>query len=354
MPTIAPIAIEAGQPTGLPGSSGCPGSDGRTEERMTMSKRNRWTLLAAAMLHDALPISQTFPSRTLHLVSGVTPGSASDTTARIVAEKLQASLGQPVIVENKLGVGGLIGAAYVAKADPDGHMISISSASITVAPLPPPGLPDPKQLTPVATLGTVPTVLVVSTAKSYKTVADLVAAAKAKAGAVVATTAGIGSSTHMNLERFRIAAGIEVLHVPMKGAPDALTEVLTGRADFYFALPFQVGPQVKEGKLRALAVGSPKRSALFPDVPTTVEAGYPNSDYNFWIGALVASRTPRDIVLRLNKELNAAVSSPEVRERFLKLGVDPLTMSLPDFEAMIKQEFESNAKLIKTAGIKAN
>ena len=119
-------------------------------------------------------------------------------------------------------------------------------------------------------------------------------------------------------------------------------------------LPFQVGPQVKEGKLRALAVGSPKRSALFPDVPTTVEAGYPNSDYNFWIGALVASRTPRDIVLRLNKEFNAAVNSPEVREKFLKLGVDPLSMSLPDFEAMIKKEFESNAQLIKAAGITAN
>jgi tripartite-type tricarboxylate transporter receptor subunit TctC len=158
----------------------------------------------------------------------------------------------------------------------------------------------------------------------------------------------------MNLERFRISAGIEVLHVPMKGAPDALTEVLTGRADFYFALPFQVGPQVKEGKLRALAVGSPKRSALFPDVPTTVEAGYPNSDYNFWIGALVATKTPRDIVLRLNKEFNAAVNSPDVREKFLKLGVDPLSMSLPDFEAMIQHEFEANAQLIKAAGIKAN
>src|SRR6266498_21917 len=353
MPTIAPIAIEAGLPTGLRGSWGCPGFDGRTEER-TMLKRVCWNAIAAASLASAIAAAQNFPSRTIRLVSGVTPGSASDTTARIIAEKLQASLGQPVIVENKLGVGGLIGAAYVANAEPDGHTISIYTSAFTVAPLLSPGPLDPKNLAPVATIGTVPTVLVVSTAKSYKTVADLVAAAKANPGAVVATTAGIGSSTHMNLERFRIAAGIEVLHVPMKGAPDALTEVLTGRADFYFALPFQVGPQVKEGKLRALAVGSPRRSALFPDVPTTVEAGYPNSDYNFWIGALIASRTPRDIVQRLNKEFNAAVSSPEVREKFLKLGVDPLTMSLPDFDTMIKQEFESNARLIKAAGIQAN
>jgi len=319
---------------------------------LTVLKRIRWTLIAALVSGSAA--AQTFPSRTLHLVSGVTPGSASDTTARIIAEKLQASLGQRVIVENKLGVGGLIGAAYVAKGEPDGHLISIYTSAFTVAPLLSPGPLDPKELAPVATIGTVPTVLVVSTAKDYKTVAELVAAARAKPGAIIATTAGIGSSTHMNLERFRIAAGIEVLHLPMKGAPDALTEVLTGRADFYFALPFQVGPQVKEGKLRALAVGSPRRSALFPDVPTTVEAGYPNSDYNFWIGALVAAKTPREIVLRLNREFNAAVNSPDVRERFLKLGVDPLSMSLPDFEAMIRGEFESNARLIQAAGIKAN
>src|SRR5882672_1285689 len=316
-----------------------------------MLKRITRTLLVASLASSAL--AQTYPSRTIHLVSGVTPGSASDTTARIVAEKLQASLGQAVIVENKLGAGGLIGAAYVAKGEPDGHLISIYTSAFTVAPLISPGALDPKELAPVATLGTVPTVLVVSTAKNYRTVADLVAAAKAKPGAIVGTTAGIGSSTHMNLERFRLSAGIDVLQLPTKGAPDALTEVLTGRADFYFALPFQVGPQVKEGKLRALAVGSPKRSALFPDVPTTVEAGYANSDYNFWIGALVASKTPRDIVARLNKEINAAVAAPDVRERFLKLGVDPLSMSLADFEAMIKSELVANAQLIEAAGIKA-
>jgi tripartite-type tricarboxylate transporter receptor subunit TctC len=317
-----------------------------------MMKRVCRILLAAA-LAPAIAFAQTYPARTIHLISGVTPGSASDTTARIIAEKMQASIGQPVIVENKLGAGGLIAASYVAKADPDGYLINIYTSAFTVAPLINPGTLDPKELAPVATIGVVPTVLVVSTAKNYKSVADLVAAAKAKPGAIVASTAGIGSSTHMQLERFRLSAGIDLLELPMKGAPDALTEVLTGRADFYFALPFQVGPQVKEGKLRALAVGAAKRSALFPDVPTTVEAGYPNSDYNFWIGALVAAKTPRDIVARLNKEINAAVASSEVREKFLKLGVDPLSMSLPDFEAMIKQELVSNAQLIKSAGIKA-
>ena len=310
-------------------------------------------LVFAISLASSLAGAQTYPSRPVHLVSGVSPGSASDTTARIIAEKMQASMGQPVIVENKLGAGGLIAASYVAKAEPDGHIINIYTSAFTVAPLINPGTLDPKDLAPVATIGVVPTVLVVSTGKDYKTVAELVAAAKAKPGGIVATTAGIGSSTHMQLERFRLSAGIDVLEVPMKGAPEALTEVLTGRADFYFALPFQVGPQVKEGKARALAVGAAKRSPLFPDVPTTVEAGYPNSDYNFWIGALVAARTPRDILARLNKEINAAVASPDVRERFQKLGVDPLSMSLPDFEAMIKNELVANAQLIRAAGIKA-
>ncbi len=177
----------------------------------------------------------------------------------------------------------------------------------------------------MATIATMPTVIVVSPEKGYKTLADLVAAGKAKPGSLVASTAGIGSATHMHLERFRFAAGIEVLNVHMKGAPEALTEVLTGRADFYFAPVFAVRGHVRDGKLLALANASPKRSALMPDLPTTVELGYPRSDYNFWVGALVSSKTPRPIVERLNREFDAAVQSPEVRERLVKLGADPLS-----------------------------
>ena len=305
------------------------------------------TLLLAATVALA---QAPFPSKTIRLVSGVSPGSASDTMARIIADKLAASLGQPVIVENKLGAGGLIAAQQVARAEPDGHVISIYTSAYTIAPLLTPGIIKPDELTPVAAMGVVPTTLVVRPG-TFKTLAELVAAAKAKPGSLVATSAGIGSSTHMNLERFCIAAGIDVLHVPMKGAPDALTEVLGGRADMYFALTFQVTGYVKEGKLVALAMGSPKRSALLPDVPTTVEAGYPDSDYNFWVGALVSSRTPKTIVDRLHKEITAAVNDPDVRAQFVKLGADPLTMSQTEFEAMIRNEFEANARLVNTAKI---
>lgn len=316
--------------------------------------KNFWLCAAALSLGTGPALAQSFPTKTVRLISGVTPGSASDTMARIVAEKLTSTLGQPVIVENWLGAGGLVGASRVAKGDADGHTIMMYASAFTVAPLINPGVLDPKDLTPVATVATIPTVLVVPAEKPYKSVADLVAAAKAKPGDIVGATAGIGSFTHMNLERFRISAGIEVLRVHLKGAPEAFTEVLTGRADFYFALPFQVRGAAKEGKVRALAVGSPKRSDLFPDLPTTVEAGYPNSEYTAWVGALAPSKTPRDVVLRLHREFNAAVNAPDVRERIVKTGADPLSLTLPEFEAMISAEFESNAKLIKAAGIKAN
>jgi tripartite-type tricarboxylate transporter receptor subunit TctC len=315
--------------------------------------RKQLIALLLALLVPGLAAAQTYPSKTVRLISGVTPGSVTDTMARILAEKLPASLGQPVIVENRLGAGGIVGAASVAKAEPDGHQISVWASALTVSTLLNPGL-DPKELTPVATIATMPTVIVVSPEKGYKTLADLVAAGKAKPGSLVATTAGVGSATHMHLERFRFAAGIEVLTVHMKGAPEALGEVLAGRADFYFAPVFAVLKRVQDGSLVALGNASPKRSALMPDLPTTVELGYPNSDYNFWVGALVSSKTPRPIVERLNREFNAAVQAPDVRDRLIKLGADPLTMSLPDFEAMINRELVENAELIKAAGIKAN
>jgi tripartite-type tricarboxylate transporter receptor subunit TctC len=315
--------------------------------------RRQFIALLLALLVPGLAVAQSYPSKTVRLISGVTPGSVTDTMARILAEKLPASLGQPVIVENRLGAGGIVGAASVAKAEPDGHQISVWASALTVSTLLNPGL-DPKELTPVATIATMPTVLVVSPQKGYKTLADLVAAGKAKPGSLVATTAGVGSATHMHLERFRFAAGIEVLTVHMKGAPEALGEVLAGRADFYFAPVFAVLKRVQDGSLVALGNASPKRSALMPDLPTTVELGYPNSDYNFWVGALISSKTPRPIVERLNREFNAAVQAPDVRDRLVKLGADPLTMSLPDFEAMINRELVENAALIKAAGIKAN
>ena len=315
---------------------------------------NKLLVVLVLALAPGAVAAQGFPSKTIRLVSGVSPGSASDTMARILSEKLAASLGQAVIVENRLGAGGAIAARYVASAEPDGHLISVYTSAFTIAPILNPGTFDPKDLMPVAALGTVPTILVTSPGKGYRTLADLVAAAKAKPGQVVIATAGIGSSTHMNLERFRLAAGIDVLQLHMKGAPDAMSEVLAGRADAYFAPVFSVRKHVAAGTLVPLAVGSPKRTSIYPDLPTTVEAGYPDSDYNFWVGALVSSKTPREIAQRLNREFNAALALPDVQARIRELGVEPFNLSIEEFEALIKKELDENAQLVKAAGIKPN
>jgi tripartite-type tricarboxylate transporter receptor subunit TctC len=305
------------------------------------------------MLSCAAASAQGYPSKTVRFVSGVTPGAASDTMARMLAEKLSPVLGQPVIVENRLGAGGLVGARYVAQqAEPDGHTIMMYASAFTVSTLLNPGL-DPKELVPVATVATIPTVLVAPPGK-FKNVGEFVTAAKSQAGKLVCADAGIGSATHMAFERFRFAAGFEAVNVHTKGPGEALTEVLSGRADCYFALIFQAQKLRDAGKVDALVVSSPRRSSLMPDLPTTVEAGYPNSDYNFWVGALVSAKTPRGIVERLHKEINALVQSPEVNDRIRKLGADPLVMSIAEFDAMIRRELEENAQLIKKAGITAN
>src|SRR5687768_8423946 len=204
-------------------------------------------LFATLVLCASLAAAQSFPSKTVRFVSGVTPGSASDTMARLLAEKLSQSLGQPVIVENRLGAGGLVGARYVAQqAEPDGHTIMMYASAFTVSTLLNPGL-EPKEMQPLAMVATIPTVLITPPGR-YKSIQDFVAKAKAQPGKLVCSTAGVGSATHMALERFRFSAGFEVTNVHTKGAGEALTEVISGRADCYFALIFQRSEERRVGK----------------------------------------------------------------------------------------------------------
>ena len=298
--------------------------------------------------------AQQFPTKRVTFVSGVTPGSASDTMARILAEKLQQKWNQNVIVENKLGAGGLVGAKYVAQSEPDGHLIMMYASAFTVSPLLQPEVMKTSELQPVATVATIPTVLVVPPER-YKTIKDFIGAAKAKPGELVCADAGVGSATHMAFERFRFSAGIpEVLNVHTKGVGEALTEVVSGRADCYFALVFQAKKMVDSGKISALATSSPKRSALMPEIPTLEEQGFKNASYNFWVGALVAAKTPRDIVNKIHDDITALVESPEVSEQIKKLGCDPLPMSVKEFEDMIAKEIRENSEIIKKANIRAN
>ena len=313
-------------------------------------KKVLFTLCFALLCGNAL--AQQFPTKQVRFVSGVSPGSASDTMARLLAEKLSTKWGQSVIVENRLGAGGLVGAKYVSQSEPDGHTIMMYASAFTVSTLLSPEVLNPKEMQAVAMVATIPTILVGPPGK-YKSVQDFVAAAKAQPGKLVCSDAGIGSATHMNFERFRFAAGIEVINVHTKGVSEALTEVISGRADCYFALVFQAKRMAEGGKVVALATGSPKRSGLMPDVPTTLELGYANSDYNFWVGAMVPSKTPRAIVDKLNADITELVRSAEISEAIRKLGCDPLPMTVREFDDLIARELEENAILIKRAGIKA-
>ena len=310
-------------------------------------------LVLAAPLLTSGAWAQAYPSRTIKLVSGATAGSASDVIGRAVAEKLQSELGVTVIMENRTGASGAIAAQAVLAAPADGYTVFVYTGAHTVTPLivkvPYDALRDFSAVTPLAV---VPNVLVVAPEKGYKTVRDLIDAAKAKPGQLNYASVGVGTATYMNAEKFRIATGINALHVPYKGSPEAIAETLAGRMDYFFAPLVSALPMIKAGRLVPLAVGTTKRASLLPDVPTLMEAGVAKSDYLFWIGMLVSSKTPRDIVLKLNQATLKALQTPEVRDRLGKLGADPLPMSPKQFDELIKEEMASNAEIIKAAGIK--
>lgn len=309
---------------------------------------------ALATLAAAPLAAQTWPSKRVQVIVPFSPGSATDLLPRTVFEHVSAKVGQPIIIENRPGGGGAIGVSAVAKADPDGHTILVHSNALVTAPAIQPTPYDPVQdFAGVTPLGNVPLVLVISPEKNIKTLKELVALAKAKPGSINYAAAGIGTPPHLTTERFRLAAQFEGQLVPFKGAPEALTEVLTGRVDFYFCPITPAMPFIREGKLRALAVSSSKRAFALPDVPTTVEAGFPDSDFDFWIGMVVPKKTPRDIIGRIHQETVSGLKDPAVKEKLAKLGVEEMIMQPEDFDARIAREAPIAMTLAKAAGIAA-
>ena len=283
-----------------------------------------------------------------------TAGSGTDVIARVVAEKLGPALGTQIIVENKTGAGGTLGAGQVAKAAADGYTLLIHSSGHLVNPSLYPNLPydtlkDFDGITPLASL---PNVLVVSPTKGYKDVADLISKAKAKPDALSYASAGNGSATHMNAEKFRISAGVKALHVPFRGTPEAITETISGGVDWFFAPLVSALPLINGGKLQALAVGTTTRSPALPNVPSIVEAGLPDAAYTFWVGMFVAAKTPRPIVERLHAETLKVLALPEVRERLEKLGATPMPMGQAAFEKYLDDETRAVGRLVKAAGIR--
>jgi tripartite-type tricarboxylate transporter receptor subunit TctC len=311
---------------------------------MTRSRRFALAFIASlTAFTSGVALAQAgYPSKPIKVVVPFPAGSTTDIIARAIADKMSQSMGQPLVIDNRGGASGTIGQQAVATAPADGYTIMVHSSSHTVSPstfakLPFDTLNDFVGVTPISST---PNVLVMSPSKNIKTLQELLAAARAKPGSMNFASAGQGSATHLNAEKFKLAAKIE-----------AVTEIIAGRVDYYFSPIAPVIGQIRNGQLVPLAVGSSKRASALPQVPTTAEAGVPGSEFNFWIGMMVPSKTPRDIVNRLNDEVVKALATPEVKERFTTLGADAWTMKPEQFDAYIRDEIKSNAILVKAAGL---
>ena len=283
-------------------------------------------------------------------------GSSTDIIARLVMDEASRVLGQTIVCENRAGASGTIGANAVAKSDPDGYTILVHSSSHTVTPstFTNPPYSAENDFLAVMPLATIPSVVVVNGQRPYKTLKDLVDAAKAKPGSFNYASAGAGSATHLTAERLKLAAKIEATHVAFKGSSEALTEIIADRLDYYCSPVNAAIGFIKEGRLKGLAVSSSKRSSALPDLPTTVEAGFPDSGYEFWVGAFLPKQTPAAVRDRLHAALVKSLEADAIKAKFKELGAETLPIQPAEFEAMVKKEIVANAEVVKAAGIKAN
>jgi tripartite-type tricarboxylate transporter receptor subunit TctC len=312
--------------------------------------------LTAPMLPRLAGAEAGWPTRPIRSVIPFSAGSSVDIIGRIILDPLSQQLGQPMVVENRGGAGGSIGSALVAQAAPDGYTILVNASAHTAVPALYPKAPYDvrKDFSAVIPFGSVPNVVIVAPSQGFKTLKDLVAAAKAKDGTMTFASAGVGSATHLAAERLRTAGGFKATHVPFKGGPEAITEVMTGRVDFAcMGVPSSIS-LINDGKLMALAVCTQKRSTSLPKVPTTIELGYPDSDYNFWMGMFVPAKTDPAIIGRLRQETLKALALPAVAEKFKPQGIEPMQLSSAEFDALIKKEVAQNIALVKAAGIAVN
>jgi tripartite-type tricarboxylate transporter receptor subunit TctC len=308
---------------------------------------------SAALLAGAARAQDGYPSKPIHIIVPFTAGSATDVVARLVGEKLSTAWGQPVVVENKPGAGGTIGIAQTAKSEPDGYTFVVVSTGHAVNHVLYKDLQYDtlKDLAGVASLASLPSVLVVSPSLGVKSVKELVALVKAKPGAYNYGTAGVGSAAHINSEKFNAAAGIRgAVHVPLKGTPPILAETMAGRVHFAWVPTLSSMGLLKDGKLIALAVSTAQRTPALPDVPTIAEAGYPGGEFDFWLGMLAPAKTPKEIVAKVNAEVNRALNSADTVERLRKLGSVPMTMTPAQFDAFIAKEYQVLGKVMRDAG----
>ena len=325
---------------------------------MRAANRRRFLTLASAALAAPALARRTFADawpkdKVIRAMVPFGAGSTIDIIGRIMLDPISQQIGQTIVVENRGGAGGSIGAALVAQAPADGYTILINASAHTVAPVFRKNLPyDPvKDFSGVAMFGIVPNVLVVAPSKGIKTAKQL--AELGKSGNVSFSSAGVGSASHFAAQRFISAAGVKATHVPFGGGPAAITEVMTGRVDFCCLGISVVLPFIKDNRVIPLAVSATKRSPSLPDVPTTIEAGFPNSEFIFWNGMLVRAKTPQPIIDRLHAESEKALKLPAVQSKLAAQGVEPMPLTPNEFDAMMAKEVVQNLELAKAAGLKA-
>jgi tripartite-type tricarboxylate transporter receptor subunit TctC len=314
-------------------------------------KRILFAAIAALAVGGAQ--AQDYPTKTIRLIVPLTTGAGADIAARIIAQRMSEHWKQPVIVDNRPGAGGQIGTSAVVKAEPDGHTLLVQSSSHSANPAIYRKLPyDPlKDLVDVAILGKTPYVMVSAGNGPYKSLKALIEAAKAKPGELAFSSAGLGTSTHLAAEYLIGMAGVRMIHVPFKGSPDALQDVLGGRSAFYMA-PVNVAlGLLKDGKLNPLGVSTRSRAELLPQVPTLAEQGLPDYEVTLWFGLWAPSGTPPAVVQKLNVSINAIVQEPNMREQFARLGMQPAPMKPEEFARFVRAEIDVYKRIVKQAGI---
>ena len=325
-----------------------------------MSSLRNWVPAFAAMTMIAMlgataAFAQPYPSKPIRIVVPYPPGGFNDTLGRTLAAKFTESWGQPAVVENKPGGNTLIGSDFVAKSAPDGYTLLVVAFPFSVVPSLFKTMPydTVKDFAPVILAATSPNLLVVNPQLPVKSVGELVALAKAKPGTLSYASTGNGSSNHISMELFKTLAGVDIVHIPYKGSAPAVTDLLGGQVMLMFDNVPNVLPQVKAGRLRALGTSGAQRSALAPDVPTVAEAGVPGYELTVWFGLVAPAGTPREVVQKLNAEVAKILAMPDVRERFMAQGVEPLGSTPEQFGEHIKAQMTKWSKVVRDAGVKA-
>jgi tripartite-type tricarboxylate transporter receptor subunit TctC len=308
-------------------------------------------LLAGSLAVTGLVRADTWPVKPIRAFIPFAAGSATDIIPRAVFDRVGPALGQPIVIENRGGAGGALGVGEVTRAAPDGYTILADSSALTIAPYIVPNLPydTEKDLAAVIPLGKNANVLTVNPAKGWKTAQDLVAAAKANPGSLNYGSAGVGTATHISAERFRVSAGFQAAHIPYKGGAEALTDLLGGRIDFYYCPISTALPLIRDGRLTALAVSTPTRAADLPDVPTSIEAGYPHSDYTVWYGIFMPRQTPREVIQQFYSVAADVLQTPAMKQKLAQLAVDPLPMTPDRFDEYVADELAANGKLFQAS-----